>query len=151
MNKNLFLHAVFEVRDEQTSWDGDFQSLDDEAKDQLIFVWLCWKHSWLDDIFPHTVSDRYLFAMHVLYHLDSSSGVVKALFEDAAERRASDVDGDAYWSEAMGDFESILDSADLLDELKSRIHDYMEQTISDAVSSAYADIVNCERLEAGLH
>ena len=73
------------------------------------------------------------------------------MFRDAAERNAKDVDNDAYLSEALDDFEGILDSPDFLEEIREQIYLYLEPSMSELVMDSYADLCHLDRLIMGSH
>jgi hypothetical protein len=74
-----------------------------------------------------------------------------AMFRDAAERNAKDVDNDAYLSEALDDFEGILDSPDFLEEIREQIYLYLEPSMEELVMDSFQDLNHLDRLLLGSH
>ena len=73
------------------------------------------------------------------------------MFRDAAEDNKHNLDDDAYWSEALGDFENILDNKDFASEVRDRIYLYLEPTLQDKVSESYQCLVHDLKEYAGVH
>ena len=151
MSYKVLNNVVGLIRDETPLWEGDFQELPCKTKDGLIALWLVSHPSWLDDVLPHTVSDKQLLALGCIYSDDATSRIAAAMFRDAAERNAKDVDNDAYLSEALDDFEDILDSPDFLEEIKEQIYLYMEPSMSQLVMDSFTDIIFNEKIDMGVH
>ena len=151
MSYKVLNNVVGLIRDETPLWEGDFQELPCKTKDGLIALWLVSHPSWLDDVLPHTVSDKQLLALGCIYSDDATSRIAAAMFRDAAERNAKDVDNDAYLSEALDDFEDILDSPDFLEQIKEQIYLYMEPSMSQLVMDSFTDIIFSEEIDMGVH
>lgn len=141
---------VLEAMSEPKFWGGDVMELSDDYKDRLAAKWLESHPTWLEDIYPHTCSDRYSLAIGTTYAL-SSSRMLAAMFRDAAEDNKHNVDDDAYWSEALGDFENILDNKDFASEVRDRIYLYLEPTLQDKVTESYQYLVQDLKEYAGVH
>ena len=151
MSYKVLNDAVGLIRDETPLWDGSYQELPDATKDGLIALWLITHPTWMDDVYPHTVSDKRLLALEAVYSEDATSRMAAAMFRDAAERNAKDVDNDAYLSEALDDFEDILDSPDFLEEIREQIYSYLEPSMEELVMDSYADLCHLDRLIMGSH
>ena len=104
-----------------------------------------------DDVFPHTVSDKPLLALEAIYSEDATSRMAAAMFRDAADRNAKDVDNDAYLSEALDDFEAILDTPDFLEEIRHQLYMYLEPSMEDLVMDSFQDLNHLDRLVMGSH
>lgn len=151
MSYKVLNDAVGLIRDETPMWEGGFQELPCKTKDGLIALWLITHPTWMDDVFPHTVSDKPLLALEAVYSEDATSRMAAAMFRDAAERNAKDVDNDAYLSEALDDFEDILDSPDFLEEIREQIYLYLEPSMSELVMDSFADLCHLDRMMMGSH
>ena len=151
MSYKVLNDAVGLIRDETPLWEGSYQELPDKTKDGLICLWLITHPTWMDDVFPHTVSDKPLLALEAIYSEDATSRMAAAMFRDAADRNAKDVDNDAYLSEALDDFEDILDAPDFLEEIREQIYSYLEPSMEELVMDSYADLCHLDRLIMGSH
>ena len=151
MSYKILNEAVGLIRDENPLWEGSYQSLPDIAKDGLITLWLATHSTWMDDVFPHTVSDKRMLALECVYSEDATSRMAAAMFRDAAERNAKDVDNDAYLSEALDDFEAILDTPDFLEEIRHQIYMYLEPSMEELVMDSFQDLNHLDRLVMGSH
>jgi len=151
MSYKVLNDAVGLIRDETPMWEGSYQELPDKTKDGLIALWLITHQTWMDDVFPHTVSDKPLLALEAIYSEDATSRMAAAMFRDAADRNAKDVDNDAYLSEALDDFEDILDTPDFLEEIRHQLYMYLEPSMEELVMDSYQDLIYLDRLVMGSH
>jgi len=135
--------------DEKPLWEGDLLDLNDNAKDAIVYEWLVTHPSWLNDIFPHTCTDKYELALGLTYN--SSSRILAAMLIDAAEANADQCDGDAYWSEALGHFEDILHNANFMAEVRERIYGYLEDSLRDRVEQSFTHLLHEDRMARGIH
>ena len=80
MSYKVLNDAVGLIRDETPMWEGSYQELPDKTKDGLIALWLITHPTWMDDVFPHTVSDKPLLALEAIYSEDATSRMAAAMF-----------------------------------------------------------------------
>jgi hypothetical protein len=142
--------VVAEAISSTPNWTGYVMELDDNFKDILCAKWLSSHPTWLDDIFPHTCSDRYDLALHMTYGM-SSSRMLAAFFRDAADYHKKDVDNDAFWSEALWNFENIMDDPDFCSIVRDRIYLYLERTLEEKVMDSFQDLMEDYKQNQGVH
>jgi hypothetical protein len=151
MSYHLLDDIVGLIRDEKPMWEGNIMELSDDARDAIACTWLQTHKTWADDVFPHTISDRYDFALAMLYGPYGSSGMMSQMLVEAAERNAKDVDNDAYVSDALDDFEHLLFKPGLLETMRDQIYLYCEGTLFEAVQDSYIDMIHQEKIDMGVH
>ncbi len=151
MSYHVLDEIVGLICDEKPMWEGEIMELADDARDAITCTWLQSHKTWADDIFPHTISDRYDFALAMLYGPYGSSGMMSQMLVEAAERNAKDVDGDAYFSEALDWFDELLFKDDLIETMRDRIYLYCEGTLHEAVQDSYIDMMHQEKIDMGVH
>jgi len=143
------------VAHENNRWEGDIVDLHDDAKDEICYHWLRLHPTWLDDIFPHTVSDESLFVLDLTYGIgmfeDVSTVALSTVFLTAHLRHIKECDGDAFWSEALDHFDDILIADDFADQVKDRIYMYLESTLRDKVQDIFDDNLLAASQGANLH
>ena len=141
---------VAEAMSVTPDWTGDVIDLDDHLKDRLSAKWLVSHPTWLDDIYPHTCSDRYELALHMTYAM-SSSRMLAAFFRDAADHHHKDLDNDGFLSEALDNFEGILDDSDFAEQVRDRIYMYLENTLQEKVMDSFLDLIEDYKENQGVH
>lgn len=141
---------VAEAMSVTPDWDGHVIDLDDNFKDRLSAKWLVSHTTWLDDIYPHTCSDRYELALHMTYSM-SSSRMLAAFFRDAADDHKEDLDNDGFLSEALDNFEGILDEADFCSQVRDKIYLYLENTLEEKVMDSFLYMIEDYKQHQGVH
>lgn len=137
------------IVDENPLWEGDLIDLNDKCKDLITFTWLNTHQTWLDDVFPHTCSDRYELALSMTY--GSTSRMLAAMFRDAEQDHEDECDNDAYFSEALNDFSRILDSDTFIEQVRDNIYLYLEDTLRDRVEQSFSHLIHQEKTARGVH
>ena len=141
---------VSEAMSVTDNWDGHVIDLDDNFKDRLSAKWIASHPTWLDDIYPHTCSDRYELALHMTYCM-SSSRMLAAFFRDAADDHKKDLDNDGFWSEALGNFEGVLDDSDFCSQVRDNIYLYIENTLEEKVMDSFLYMIEDYKQHQGVH
>ena len=137
------------IMDENPLWEGDLIDLTDKCKDIITFTWLNTHQTWLDDVFPHTCSDRYELALSMTY--GSTSRMLAAMFRDAEQDHEDECDNDAYFSEALDNFSDSLDAADFIEQVRNKIYLYLEDDMRNRVEQSFAHMLQEERSDRGMH
>jgi hypothetical protein len=152
---NEFNDLINLLANEDNRWEGDLVDLADDAKDEICYHWLRLHPTWLDEIFPHTVSDEALFVLDLTYGVgmfeDVSNVALSTVFVTAHLRQMKDCDGDAFWSEALGNFEDILDLDNFHEEIRERIYMYLESPLRDKVQDIFDGNLLAASQGANLH
>ena len=151
---NDFKDLVSWVDANNVQWSGDMLDLDDDFKDDICYHWLRLHPTWLDDIFPHTVSDEALLVLDLAYGVglfaDSGDVGLADVFYNAT-LRLKEIDEDVYWSEALGNFESILSDKVFGQEVRDRIYMYLEPSLREEVQEIFDDNLLAASQGANLH
>lgn len=153
MSYKSLVSFVGELYEYNQTWEGDLIDLSDENKDDLVFLWIITHKTWLADIFPHTVDNIFEPCLSLLYKVDCSppEDALANVFKAAEKMRRDECDNDAFFSEATGDFEDILNADNFTSIYRDRVYLTMEPNLRDRVQEAFNEYIWECKEEACIH
>ena len=77
--------------------------------------------------------------------------MLAAFFRDAADHHKKDLDNDGFLSEALDNFEDILDEPDFCSQVRDKIYLYLENTLDEKVMDSFLYLIEDYKQHQGVH